>query len=141
MDRDVIERKLESLRRYISRIESKQPFPLERLETDADLQDILALNLTQAIQTVVDIGMHILARTGNRAPETMAEVFDVLDEAGILSPDLADRMKRAVGFRNIAVHAYGQVNWRIVFAICERHLSDFREFARRMVAYLDGAGG
>lgn len=34
MDRDIIERKLESLRRYASRIESKKPLTRTRLDTE-----------------------------------------------------------------------------------------------------------
>ncbi len=39
-------------------------------------------------------------------------------------------MKKAVGFRNVAVHNYEAIDWAIVHAICHRHLSDFNEFAR-----------
>ena len=43
---------------------------------------------------------------------------------------LADRLKKAVGFRNIAVHNYERINSEIVHAVCSRHLDDFRTFAR-----------
>jgi uncharacterized protein YutE (UPF0331/DUF86 family) len=39
-------------------------------------------------------------------------------------------MKRAVGFRNISVHTYDQIDWVIVFDICRNRLGDFAEFAR-----------
>lgn len=50
MDREVIEQKLESLRRCLKRIETKCPANAEILASDFDLQDILALNLSRAIQ-------------------------------------------------------------------------------------------
>jgi len=140
MDRDVIERKLESLRRYVSRVEAKKPFARERLETDEDLQDIIAQNLTQAVQTSVDVGMHIISQSEVKTPETMAEVFDALCSARVIPHDLADKMKKAVGFRNIAVHAYGEVNWEIVFDICESRLCDFSDFARCVAEHVLGAG-
>jgi len=140
MDRDVIERKLESLRRYVSRVEAKKPFARERLETDEDLQDIIAQNLTQAVQTSVDVGMHIISQSEVKTPETMAEVFDALCSARVIPRDLADKMKKAVGFRNIAVHAYGEVNWEIVFDICESRLCDFSDFARCVAEHVLGAG-
>jgi uncharacterized protein YutE (UPF0331/DUF86 family) len=91
-------------------------------------------NLTQAVQTAVDIGMHILAQSEAKTPETMGEVFAGLGTTGVIPNELVQRMKAAVGFRNIAVHAYGEVNWKIVFDICENRLTDFREFARRVTA-------
>ncbi len=39
-------------------------------------------------------------------------------------------MKKAVGFRNIAVHSYEAINWQIVHSIAKKHLVDFSEFAQ-----------
>ena len=46
-------------------------------------------------------------------------------------------MKKAVGFRNIAVHAYDTMDWDIVFAIASRHLQDFADFAHVIAVRLD----
>ena len=43
MDREVIDQKLESLRRCLQRIQSKCPEHAEQLAADLDLQDIVAL--------------------------------------------------------------------------------------------------
>ena len=48
MDREVIERKLESLRHCLRRIEAKCPADPQTLANDPDLQDIVALNLSRA---------------------------------------------------------------------------------------------
>lgn len=61
MDREVIEQKLESLRRSLQRVADKCPPDPEALERDPDLQDIIALNLTRAVQLSVDIGAHLIA--------------------------------------------------------------------------------
>ena len=55
MDKDVMNRKLESLRRCIARIESKRPITPDILRSNDDLQDIIALNLERAVQTCVDM--------------------------------------------------------------------------------------
>ena len=56
MDREVIEEKLESLRRCIHRVREKRPVELDALVRNFDLQDIITLNLTRAVQLCVDIG-------------------------------------------------------------------------------------
>ena len=61
MDKTIIVEKLESLRRCARRIEEKRPASVEDLKTDPDLQDIISLNLTRAVQVAVDIATHILA--------------------------------------------------------------------------------
>ena len=136
MDSRVVEQKLESLRRCLQRVQEKCPQDAARLARDLDAQDIVALNLTRAVQLCVDIGAHLIAARDAAAPGTMGEVFDALGREHLISADLALRMKRAVGFRNIAVHNYEAINWDIVFAICRYHLIDFRDFAGAVDALL-----
>lgn len=133
MDREVIEQKLESLRRCLQRIQQKCPASAEVLAVDFDLQDIVALNLTRAIQLCVDIGAHLIAGSDALPPATMGQTFDVLAELGYIHPELAIHMKKAVGFRNVSVHNYEAINWQIVHAIATRHLGDFRDFAQEVV--------
>ena len=59
--------------------------------------------------------------------------FDILAQAGILSVELAGRMKKAVGFRNLAIHNYDAINWVIVYAIARDRLTDFEDFAKAVV--------
>jgi uncharacterized protein YutE (UPF0331/DUF86 family) len=106
MDREVIDQKLESLRRCIKRAREKCPTELDALVRSFDLQDIITLNLTRAVQLCVDIGAHMVADSESRPPDTMSETFDLMAETGILDGALAVRLKKAVGFRNISVHNF-----------------------------------
>ncbi len=72
---DVVLNKLESLTRCIGRIESKQPFSVEQLKNNYDLQDIISINLERAIQLCVDIGSHILAIKNLPAPNSLRTTF------------------------------------------------------------------
>lgn len=129
MDRRLIEEKLESLRRCLRRIALKCPVDAETLATDLDAQDIVSLNLTRAVQLAVDLATHLIASREIPAPDTMGQAFDALAEADLIPPDLARQLKKAVGFRNLAVHDYGAINWHIVHGICRHSLDDFRAFA------------
>ena len=130
MDREVIEQKLESLRRCLTRIGEKCPATPDALATNPDAQDIVALNLTRAVQLCVDIGAHLIAGKEIPPPETMGSTFDVLADLEYITPALALRLKKAVGFRNIAVHNYQAIDWEIVHAIATRNLGDFSDFAQ-----------
>ena len=130
MDRVVIHQKLESLRRCLARIRSKEPISLGLLQKDYDLQDIVSLNLTRAVQMTVDIGAHMVSAQMQAAPATMGETFDQLGRMGVISEELALQLKKSVGFRNVAVHNYNAVNWAIVFSILQGHLQDFDAFAK-----------
>lgn len=134
MDREVIEQKIESLRRCVERVRQKTPATAAALAGDPDAQDILTLNLTRAVQLCVDIGAHLIAAQNKAAPDTMGQTFDVLADMGVTSAELAVRMKKAVGFRNIAVHNYEAIDWEITHAIAARHMGDFAAFAAAVVA-------
>lgn len=137
MDREVVEQKLESLRRCLQRIETKCPADAETLVADVDLQDIVSLNLSRAVQLCVDIGAHLIAGMDVPPPDTMGQTFDLLAQSGVLSATLASSLKKAVGFRNIAVHSYETINWHIVHSIAKNHLTDFSAFAKVVSMKLD----
>lgn len=138
MDREVIEQKLESLRRCLQRVVDKCPPDPEALRRDPDLQDIIALNLTRAVQLCVDIGAHLIAGIEVPPPDTMGQTFDALAKAGVIHENLAMQLKKAVGFRNIAVHNYQEIDWHIVHAIARHHIGDFTEFAKVIASRLAG---
>jgi uncharacterized protein YutE (UPF0331/DUF86 family) len=132
MDRLILREKLESLRRCIDRVQNRRPANVAQLAADADLQDIIVLNLTRAVQVCVDVGAHIISDTDQAAPQSMGEVFERLAKLGAISEGTSLALRKAVGFRNVAVHNYSAINWAIVHAISERHLDDFKRFAREI---------
>lgn len=137
MAENVIISKLNSLAHCVDRIRSKTPESLEMLIDDYDLQDIISLNLERSIQICVDISAHILAEHDVPVPKTMAESFDNLEDLNFIPGDLAIRLKKAVGFRNLAVHTYSTIDWNIVYSIITERLDDFPEFARCILAKID----
>jgi uncharacterized protein YutE (UPF0331/DUF86 family) len=136
VDKRLIQEKLESLRRCVTRVAEKCPDTADRLASDADLQDIVAINLTRAVQLCVDIASHILSERDSPAPETMGDAFDRLAALELLEPALAQRLRKAVGFRNIAVHNYTAIDWQVVHRVCKDRLADFRDFAAAVSSLL-----
>ena len=62
MDREVIEHKLESLRRWFQLVMENCLSDPDTLDGNPDFQDFVTLNLTRAVQLCVDIG----SNQGNR---------------------------------------------------------------------------
>ncbi len=135
MDRLIIERKLDSLWRCLERVRSRTPANASDLLNDLDLQDVLVLNLSRAVQICVDVAVHILSERKQPPPETMGKAFELLAQEGLLDTELAQRLKKSVGFRNLAVHNYEAIDWAIVHAIATRHLVDFEAFAKAVMEH------
>ncbi len=137
MDRDIILRKLDSLARCVRRIEAKRPATLEQLVGDIDLQDILSINLERAVQLCVDVGAHVLADLDAPPPESMGQVFSTLVAQTVIPENIGTALRKAVGFRNLSVHAYDQVDWQRVFEIVHHRINDFRYFSQSINAWMD----
>lgn len=68
MDQVILTQKLDSLRRCTQRMEEKTPSSVDQLILDPDVQDILVLNLTRAVQLCVDIGSHVISESNELTP-------------------------------------------------------------------------
>jgi uncharacterized protein YutE (UPF0331/DUF86 family) len=135
-DLAVLDAKLRELSRRLKRIESKRPAGARALASDEDLQDILARNLEVAIQNCMDIAFHLCAAYGE-VPQTAAQAFAVLAGRGLIGKVLAQKLQRAVGFRNVLVHEYAEVDWKIVMQVLRTGTRDLSDFGKAVLVLLD----
>ena len=104
-------------------------------------QDAIILNLQRACESSIDAAMHLVRVHRLGIPQETREAFDLLEAAGRLDASLAARLKRMVGFRNVAVHDYQKLNLDIVRHILVERLDDFLEFTRVLLRDDDAPGG
>jgi len=92
-------------------------------------QDAAILNIQRACEVSIDIANIIIKHNKLGLPSSARDSFDLLERSSIIDTECAERMKRMVGFRNIAIHEYQNLNLDVVVAVIENHLSDFERFA------------
>lgn len=90
-----------------------------------------------AIEACVDVAQHICAAEGWGPPADNGDAVRLLGVHGVLTPELAISMRKAVGFRNVLVHDYIEVDDEIVVGRL-KGLSDLDEFVRQVAAYVTG---
>ena len=100
----------------------------ERMADDLREERFVEHTLQLAIQAALDVGSHVVSDERLGEPETSRDVFRILGRAGVLPPDLAPRLERMAGFRNVVVHLYQEVDLGIVRDVVENHLEDLLEF-------------
>jgi uncharacterized protein YutE (UPF0331/DUF86 family) len=88
-----------------------------------------------AIEGCVDVAQHIAASERFPAPASNAGAVRLLGERGVVDGELADRLGRAVGFRNVLVHQYAEVDDRVVLEQLNR-LDDLEDFVGQVSAWL-----
>jgi uncharacterized protein YutE (UPF0331/DUF86 family) len=132
VDRDVVTAKVATIDRCLQRI-SETRGKRSAVLLPVEVEDIVVLNLQRAVQAAIDLATHVVSAEGYALADSVAAFFSVLEGHGILEPPLAERLRRMVGFRNVAIHDYQELDARIVEAIVSRHLTDLRLFATRVV--------
>ncbi|WP_066323331.1 type VII toxin-antitoxin system HepT family RNase toxin [Anoxybacteroides amylolyticum] len=134
MENDVILNKISVIERCLKRIREEYEDNPNHLQNDTK-QDSIILNLQRACKASIDLAMHIVSKKQLGLPQNSRDAFTLLEEHGIISSSLAQKMKAMIGFRNIAVHNYQQLNLTILQAILEHHLTDFTEFSQAILRY------
>ncbi|MEW5323087.1 DUF86 domain-containing protein [Geobacillus thermoleovorans] len=134
MKHDVILNKISIIERCLKRIDEEYEHDPKNLQNYTK-QDSIILNLQRACEACIDLAMHIVAEQKFGLPQHSRDAFSLLEEHGVISPAVSQNMKAMVGFRNIAVHDYQQLNLGILQAIVEHHLDDFKHFAKAILDY------
>jgi uncharacterized protein YutE (UPF0331/DUF86 family) len=130
--KESVERCIEQIHRYYG-LSSDIPF-----EKDYMKQDAIAINLQRAAEQVIDLANHVIKNRKLGLPKESKETFDILEAASVIPKDLADKLRGMVGFRNILVHQYDDLDLRIMIEVIEHRLGDLVDFTNYVVEYMRG---
>jgi uncharacterized protein YutE (UPF0331/DUF86 family) len=139
VDRDVVIAKINSIQKCLKRIKEITKLDPKSLE-NLDTEEIVILNLQRAIQSSIDLAAHIVADEGLGVPRELRENFDLLRQKNVLTDELTKRLRKMVGFRNIAVHEYDTINIDILKSILQHNLKDIEEFYMSVLRYYNLSG-
>ncbi len=132
MNNDIILNKISTIERCIKRIREEydnNPLNLKNFTK----QDSIILNIQRACEASIDIAMHIVSEKKLGIPQSSRDAFEYLSSHAIINENLSLKLKSMVGFRNIAVHDYQEINLEIVRVIVEKHLEDYLEFTKQIL--------
>jgi len=117
------------IERCLRRIDEVYRGHESELTTDFTRQDSILLNLQRACEASIDAAMHVVRLNRLGIPTESREGFSLLVRAGLLESELGNHLEAMVGFRNIAVHNYRELDMEIVKAILAHRRDDLRSFA------------
>lgn len=130
---DVLINKAATIERCVRRAREEYAAAGDGFAQDFTRQDAAILNIQRACEAALDMGQHLVRRERLGVPQGARDVFDLLARGGWLDAALADKLKRMVGFRNVAVHEYQSLQMPITVNIIEKHLDEFLEFSRAIL--------
>lgn len=124
----VIENKISALKKYLKILKGCQDYSQKVLEEDLEKRGAAERYLYLAVQATIDLAEAVVAYKRWRKPTTFSEAFDILNEEGIISQELTQKMVKMTGFRNILAHDYEKINYAIVEDVLKNKLKDLEEF-------------
>ena len=133
VDSDLIIAKAGSVRSHLNRVFEKRNVDLNDFLKDIDRQESILFNMQMAVQNCIDIAAHIISENGLGVPGSTTEMFYLLEKHGYLNHDLAGRMVKAVGFRNLIVHEYGKIELEHVYEIAQDDIKDLNEYLKAII--------
>jgi uncharacterized protein YutE (UPF0331/DUF86 family) len=140
MPDDLIINKAAIIRRCLARVREEYAGDPANLE-DQTRQDAMVLNVQRACEAAIDLAMHMVARARLGVPQTSRDAFVLLERDGLLTPDTGRRLRAMVGFRNVAVHAYQELQLPVLRAVVEEHLRDFEIYLAEVERSVAPGGG
>ena len=130
---DVLINKAATIERCVMRAREEYDKSPATFASDHTRQDAATLNVQRACDAAMAMGQHLIRRERLGIPQSSRDVFTLLAQAGWIESDLATRMQKMVGFRNIAVHDYQSVNLAILQGIIENNMADLKQMAEVML--------
>lgn len=100
---------------------------------DHTRQDAAVLNIQRACELSIDMGNMVIAHEQWGLPQSAREVFAILGQRGLLTPDLVVQLQHMVGFRNIAVHEYDTLDMTIAVRVITHDIDSLRQLAGRLL--------
>lgn len=98
------------------------------LEDDHLHQDAIALNIQRACELALDMANRVIKQKKLGMPQESRESFTLLERGGVIERPLADSMRGMVGFRNVLVHRYQDLDLAVLREVLEHRLDDLLAF-------------
>lgn len=130
---------VEDIERNIARLRDVQEFTRSeyKAEENYDLRDSVERKFEKLTEAVLDIAEEICKHERGTVPHRRKQKVNNLESEGLITPDLAQRLREAIGFRDVLAHSYGPiVNDDLVYDALQTSLDRYVDFIEAIEEYL-----
>lgn len=133
---EVIRKRLNKLDEYLQILHEMQKYTLEEFLSDPEHYASAERFLHMAIETTIDIGGHIVSGLEMGEVNWYSDLAVIMEEKGYISVELREKWIRIIGFRNVLVHQYIEVDRKIVYDVLQNNLGDIEELKEAFASFL-----
>jgi uncharacterized protein YutE (UPF0331/DUF86 family) len=133
VDRRIIVEKADFIEQSLQRVVERRGSNYAEFAADRGLQDSVILHLMQAVQGCVDLAAHVVSDEGLGVAASTCDFFYILSDKKLIEAELAEKMVKAVGFRNLLAHEYAKLDLAQVYAVAIEGVRDLEDFLAAML--------
>ncbi|HYX25067.1 MAG TPA: DUF86 domain-containing protein [Thermoanaerobaculia bacterium] len=136
LDQELFAEKTAAIERHLHRVAERLPADPEDFAPMTDASDAVILHLWQAVQAVIDLATSACVHFRLGTPQSYGDSFQRLAAGGFLAPELAGRLTRAAGFRNVVAHTYERLDMGLVYRAAREGPAVLRAFLKALAKYV-----
>ncbi|MBU4446405.1 DUF86 domain-containing protein [bacterium] len=133
---EIIQKKIGKLKEHIAILEKIQKYSKDTFIKDPVIHGAAERYLQLAIESIFDVGNHIISDKNFRKPATYFDILFILKEEKILAEKTFEEAKGIAGFRNALVHDYLDLNLEIVYDVLMKKTDVLKKIIREYIELL-----
>jgi uncharacterized protein YutE (UPF0331/DUF86 family) len=134
---DKIEKNLSLIQGFFSELRQLSHMTEKDFLTDRRNPAAAESYLRRSLESVFDIGRHILAKSYGFKELEYKKIALELGERGIVEKDYAKLLLKMAGYRDRMVHLYEEVTPKEIYELLKNHLSDIERFISEISRFID----
>lgn len=132
----IVTERIAWIRRMLERLNSLDLASYEDFMKDTRNVDAAESCIRRALEGLLDLGRHILAKGFGIPTTEYKEIAEKLKDYGILSKDEGNELKKMAGYRDRLIHFYQEVTDYEIYEICKIHIGKVQEILDAIIKWL-----
>ncbi len=133
---EIIRKRLNKLDGYLAILENARRYSWEEFVADPERYGSVERFLHLSLEALQDMGNHIIADLELGVVDRARDIPEIFANQRWIDETMKDTWIRMIGFRNILVHDYLELDRGIVYEILQHHLDDLKQVRDVFVQFL-----
>ena len=133
---EVIRRRLDALLQYLDILSRLARYSESDFLADPERYGSAERFLQLSLEGLLDLGSHVIAERNLGVINQARDVPRIFREQGYIDAEIEQQWLRMIGFRNILVHAYLDIDRQQVHRLLQHNLDDIRRLQRVFAQFL-----
>lgn len=133
---DLLFKRMQKLDEYLAILGGLRRYSFDEFVSDPEHYGSAERFLQLAIETITDVGNHVVADLELGIVNWYSDIPAILADNGYIDPGLREKWTKMIGFRNVLVHQYMDIDRKIVYDVLQNRLVDIEMLKSVFVQFL-----